>query len=125
MNLLRYFYLFAAFMLLSFSFLTAAELSSQRAFHLKQSLENSLQLSFELPAWELESSSKDADLGYKVKVADASYLDINEEESLPIFSTMIAIPYSGSVNMSIGGQSQRQQISTKLSFAQTLINEPN
>ena len=88
----------AIFML--FTALTAQDLPGRSAFSLVRSGDEGIQIRFELPQWELESVKRDGQSLQRVKVADVQYDFIGEEETLPVFAIMVAIPYSGGVNLS-------------------------
>lgn len=56
-----------------------------------------INLSFELPDWTVETES--ISTGSKISIKDASYLFVDDQETLPVFSTFIAIPYQGGVEL--------------------------
>lgn len=88
----------AIFML--FSALTAQDLPGRSAFSLVRGGDEGIQIRFDLPQWELESVNRDGRNLQRVKVADVQYDFIGEEETLPVFAVMVAIPYTGGVSLS-------------------------
>lgn len=56
-----------------------------------------INLNFRIPEWNLESGPVSS--GQRIRVQDAEYLFIEDEETLPVFSTFIAIPYRGGVDL--------------------------
>jgi len=102
----------------------AAQVSSaNQYFSIQRSDNGSLDLHFELPAWKLESSTKDGQSSQKVSVADMPYLYIGEEETLPIFSTSIAIPYRGGASLSVLGSAHQAQDDVRMDFDALLSTE--
>ena len=123
MKLIQKVLLLAAFTLLCASLLSAQVSPSSGAFSISSTRGNSMNIHFELPSWELEQVEKSGQSGFKIKIADTPYLYIEEEETLPIFSTMVAIPYSGACSFVFTDNGESQQIQSQLSFSSALINE--
>lgn len=105
------------------SFLAAQAAPVAAAFSISRSSQESVQLHFELPGWELEQVTRDGQTLQKVKLTDTPYLFIGEEETLPVFATMIAIPHSGGVTLRVNGGEQRREPSLRLDFDPTLRGE--
>ena len=95
--------LYVAMISMTVSFLVAQAAPAAAAFSISRSSRESVQLHFELPGWELEQVTRDGQTLRKVKLADTPYLFIGEEETLPVFATMIAIPNSGGVTLRVNG----------------------
>ncbi|HQO17863.1 MAG TPA: C25 family peptidase propeptide domain-containing protein, partial [Candidatus Cloacimonas sp.] len=68
-------------------------------FKIKEMKDSEISIQFTLPQWEMEQFNVKNEIRKKVKVQETPYLFIDEEETLPIFSTMIAIPNRGGVNL--------------------------
>ncbi len=111
----------AIFML--FSALTAQDLPGRSAFSLVRGGDEGIQIRFELPQWELESVNRDGQSLQRVKVADVQYDFIGEEETLPVFAIMVAIPYSGGVNLSSEPTFSTQRPSLRPDFISALNAE--
>jgi len=80
--------------------LAALELPGRDAFSLVRGTDEGIQIRFELPQWKLESIQRDGQTLQRVSVANVQYDFIGEEETLPVFAVMIAIPYTGGVSLS-------------------------
>lgn len=93
------------------------------AFSITRSSQDGIQLHFELPQWSMESSTRNGETLQKVSVADAQYIYIGEEETLPVFATMIAIPYSGGVSLRQLGSDLQTQSQVRLGFDAALTTE--
>ena len=115
--------LYVAMISMTVSFLAAQAAPAAAAFSISRSSQESVQLHFELPGWELEQVTRDGQTLHKVKLADTPYLFIGEEETLPVFATMIAIPHSGGVTLRVNGGEQRKEPSLRLDFDSTLSGE--
>ncbi|HOH79717.1 MAG TPA: C25 family cysteine peptidase, partial [Candidatus Cloacimonadota bacterium] len=91
------------------------------AFSISRSASGSLDLHFELPAWKLEEVSKDGESLQRVSITDTPYLYIGEDETLPIFSTTLAIPYRGGASLSVLSAASDSRAVTSMDF-DTLLN---
>ncbi|MDZ4181721.1 MAG: C25 family cysteine peptidase, partial [Candidatus Cloacimonadaceae bacterium] len=84
---------------------------------------NGIDIRFNLPAWNYQSSaSRDPELK-RVQIDEAQYLFFEEQESLPIFSATIAIPYSGNANLSVVNTRHRMESNIRLEFDAELTQE--
>ena len=95
--------------------------TSVAPFNIVNISDNSIQIRFELPAWSMERSELN-NLS-RVKIDDIPYLFLEETETLPVFSTMIAIPYQGGVNLQINTTQQSIQNHIRLDFDSLLSSE--
>ncbi|MDY0151614.1 MAG: C25 family cysteine peptidase, partial [Candidatus Cloacimonas sp.] len=103
--------------------LSAADATGANAFSISRSSADGIQLHFELPAWKLEDVKQGDRTLQRVSVADAPYIFINETETLPVFATMVAIPYSGSASLNILGSQQQNRSVVNLDFNSILSHE--
>jgi hypothetical protein len=101
--------------MLIFPVLISGQLASQQSsFEIRSQTGSSLDLRFNLPAWNLEASdAKNPDVK-SIKAEDNPKLFIEEVETLPIFTTNIAIPYSGGVTLTVVNRSQATERSLEL-----------
>lgn len=97
----------------------------EQAFSISRSSAQGIQLRFDLPTWELESTNKNGEQVQKIKVADTPYLFIDESETLPVFSTQIAIPYSGGASLRILNTANQTRQQIKADFSESLTAERN
>lgn len=93
------------------------------AFTISRSSDSGLQISFDLPQWKLENVGKDGQNLQRVVVDEVPYLFIDEEETLPVFSTLIAIPYSGGASFSLATAAGQPQSNVRLDFDVSLEKE--
>lgn len=90
--------------------LSAGEIPGKDNFRVISESPSGLQIKFSLPAWELETVNSGGSSARKV-VADAPYLYLDDTETLPVFTTLIAIPNTGGASIRmIGGQSREEQL---------------
>jgi hypothetical protein len=99
--------------------------NAEQAFNITRSSANGIQLHFTLPAWEMENVSKNGENLQRVKVKDTPYIFIDETETLPVFTTMIAIPYSGGASLNVSSFNSQSQVLTKADFDAALLQERN
>jgi hypothetical protein len=92
-------------------------------FTVTRSSDSGISLRFELPQWKLEEVQKDGQNLQRVAVDGTPYLFIGEEETLPVFSTLIAIPYSGNASLNLVSQGGETIQQTVLDFDQALARE--
>lgn len=92
-------------------------------FSLTRSSDQAVQLHFQLPEYELEKLEIKGKTFNKVSMADTPYLFIDETETLPVFSTLIAIPYSGGATLGTFSVSNSSTKSFKAEFDALLSNE--
>lgn len=100
-------------------------LPGKTQFSILRSSTDSIQLRFELPEWKLESSVQNGETLHKISIGDAHYIFIDEEETLPVFSATLAIPYSGGANLAVLGSSNSNRNQIKLDFDDLLTRERN
>ncbi|MDP2173885.1 MAG: C25 family cysteine peptidase, partial [Candidatus Cloacimonadaceae bacterium] len=96
---------------------------SETQFSILRSSTDSIQLRFELPQWKLESTVQNGETRHKISVKDAHYIFIDEEETLPVFTTTIAIPYSGGASLSPLGTANPNRSRVTLDFDDLLSRE--
>ncbi|OQC07188.1 MAG: Gingipain R1 precursor [Candidatus Cloacimonetes bacterium ADurb.Bin089] len=72
---------------------------TNNAFSITNSNSSEIKIQFSLPEWQINQIDNNGEIRKQIKVQDTSYLFIDEEETLPVFSTMIAIPNRGGVNL--------------------------
>lgn len=92
-------------------------------FSLNRSGATEVSLHFELPAFELVESQVKGETLTKVKIENTPYLFIDETETLPVFSTLIAIPYNGGVSLQTLSQTPASEYRAKLDFDGLLKEE--
>lgn len=112
-----------AMLLLIPLFLTAQQLPGGSAFTITRNAGDGIQISFQLPDWELESVERGGETLSRVRIAGIPNLFIDEEETLPVFSTMIAIPYSGGVSLRLSESPSGVRDGVLLDFASSLATE--
>ncbi len=96
-------------------------LMAENFFNIINTSDNSIQIHFELPSWSMERN--EANNLSSVKIDDVPYLFLEETETLPVFSTMIAIPCQGGVSIQINSTQQNIQNQIKLNFDSLLSSE--
>jgi len=96
-----------------------------KPFSLTRSSDQSVNLHFQLPAYDLERVELKGETLTKVKVADTPYLFIDETETLPVFSTLVAIPYSGGAALGSFNVLNSNTLSYKADFDAELSRERN
>ncbi|NLO12161.1 MAG: gingipain R [Candidatus Cloacimonetes bacterium] len=80
------------------------------SFSLMRSSDDGIQLRFQLPTWKLEETNDDDGITrQRVKMEGVPYLYLDETETLPVFSTSIAIPYQGGVSLEIANTASQTQ----------------
>ena len=114
-------YKYLSLILILFSPLYLLAETSVPPFNLVSSSGSSIQIHFELPEWSMERG--EVNNLSNVKIDDVPYLFLEETETLPVFSTMIAIPYQGGVNIQINATQQNIQNQIKLDFDSLLSSE--
>ncbi|MGC9362320.1 MAG: C25 family cysteine peptidase, partial [Candidatus Syntrophosphaera sp.] len=112
----------AVIMLLPFS-LKAQHSNDGSAFRIMESNAEGISISFELPDWKLERVEDKGETLSKIKVEDTQYIFLGEEETLPVFTTMIAVPYSGGVSLRELHVAEESRTQVKLDFDSILANE--
>ncbi len=75
-------------------------------FKIQEINDSEIRIQFTLPQWEIEQINVKNEIRKKVKVQETPYLFIDEEETLPVFSTMIAIPNRGGVDLLVSNSSK-------------------
>lgn len=93
-----------ALLLLSPLFLTGQNLPGGSAFSVTRSGSEGIQINFQLPAWEVEAVERDGTSYSRIRVDGIPNLFIGEEETLPIFSAMVAIPVRGGVSLCVSDE---------------------
>lgn len=96
---------------------------SERAFSISRSSDTGMDLRFELPQWKLETVERDGKTVQRVSIEDAEYIFIDEEETLPVFTATVAIPYRGGVTLSQLSAGNPGRQSVDIDFAGTLSRE--
>ncbi len=112
-----------ALLLLIPLFLAAQQLPGGSAFTITRNAGDGIQISFQLPDWELETVERGGETLSRVRIAGIPNLFIDEEETLPVFSTMIAIPYRGGVSLRLSESPRGVRDGVHLDFASTLATE--
>ena len=92
-------------------------------FSLGRSSSTEVFLHFELPAFELVESQVKGETLTRVKIENTPYLFIDETETLPVFSTLIAIPYAGGVSLQTLSQTPATEYRARLDFDGLLKEE--
>jgi len=92
-------------------------------FSLSRSNGQSTSIRFQLPKWELENVEIDGVMHQRVKLENTPYLFIDEKETLPIFTTMIAIPYSGGFTLNAINSASSMETLNRSDFDRELFNE--
>ncbi len=90
------------------------------SFSINQQSSNSIDIRFEIPTWRIEETQRDGIVTKQVKIDEAPYLFIEDEETLPILTTSIAIPYSGGVDFRVVDSQMRFENSFTLSTHNTV-----
>ncbi len=96
---------------------------AESPFSITRSSETSLQLHFDLPSWTLENTDREGESLQKVKVEGTPYLFIEEQETLPVFSATLAIPYSGGASLSVINSASQALGQYDLDFSASLNGE--
>lgn len=112
----------ALILLLSFT-LNAQTPTSGSPFTISRSSGNEITIRFELPDWDLESVERDGETLHRINVVGANYNFIDETETLPIFGTMVAIPYSGGATLNLLGSAEQTREMITLDFNSALSAE--
>ena len=105
--------------------LAAQTLPGGSAFSISRNSTDGIQISFQLPDWQLETVQRGGEAVGRVRVDGIPNLFIGEEETLPVFSAMVAIPYSGGVSLSFSDGSVPLRESVRLDFDSALAAEQN
>jgi len=116
----RYLYLIMITILLLPAELFAVPNTNADAFQLIHSTPAEIDISFTLPEWNIQESANNRQ---QVKVKDSPYLFIGEEETMPVFSTMVAIPNQGGVNLQVISSLQSTVNGFTAAFETQLIRE--
>lgn len=123
MRTIRLIWIIAALVSLVPPVLFAQNTPGPASFSIARSTSDGIQLHFELPEWKLENVERDGESLQKISIADAQYIFIDEEETLPVFTTLVAIPYSGGVTLNLLDTRQQNQDKVKLDFDASLARE--
>ncbi|HOH46799.1 MAG TPA: C25 family cysteine peptidase, partial [Candidatus Cloacimonadota bacterium] len=102
--------------------LFAQEAIDRTSFRILEHNDSYIDIEFQTPQWKLETESRGNQTVSKVVIPGANYLFIDEEETLPIFSTAIAIPYTGGAELRVEEQQQSTRSGLQMSF-QTALAE--
>ncbi|MBP7333812.1 MAG: gingipain R, partial [Candidatus Cloacimonas sp.] len=116
----RYLYLIMITILLLPAELSAVPNTNATAFQLNHSTPAEIDISFTLPEWNIQESANNRQ---QVKVKDSPCLFIDEEETMPVFSTMVAIPDRGGVNLQVVTSMQSTINGFTAAFETQLIRE--
>jgi uncharacterized membrane protein len=103
--------------------LVAQGMPGASAFSLVRSNGEGLRINFQLPEWSLETVERGGETLQRVVVDGAQYDFIGEEETLPVFATMVAIPYSGGVSLNMLDSAPASHADIRLDFAASLAAE--
>ena len=112
-----------ALLLLSPLFLTGQNLPGGSAFSVTRSGSEGIQINFQLPAWEVEAVERDGTSYSRIRVDGIPNLFIGEEETLPIFSAMVAIPVRGGVSLRVSNEVSESRSGLQPDFATSLNAE--
>jgi len=93
------------------------------AFELLRSTDQYIDVRFRLPQWEIKTEQVDGREIRKVVVDGASYLFIDEDETLPVFSTTLAIPYRGGAELQLTDVQSSSRNVGELGFSSILNAE--
>lgn len=102
--------------------LCAQEAIDRSSFRILEHTSSYIDIEFQLPQWNLETENRGNQILSKVVIPGANYLFIDEEETLPIFSTAVAIPYSGGAELSIQEQDQSSRTGLQMNFGSALAS---
>lgn len=97
--------------------------SSQNAFELRSQTSASVDVRFMLPTWNYSVPDISKPNQKQIRSGETPNLFIDEEETLPIFTTTIAVPYSGGVDISVLNTNQQLQGNIELSLKNALNEE--
>ncbi|MFA6720949.1 MAG: C25 family cysteine peptidase [Candidatus Cloacimonadaceae bacterium] len=114
---------FLALMMLIPLSLAAQNLPGGSAFTVTRDSGSGIQINFELPDWEFETLQRNGETFSQIRVPGIPNLFIEEEETLPVFSTMIAIPYVGGVSLRLSEDLPEFRPGLQLDFAEALASE--
>lgn len=92
-------------------------------FSITRSSTDGINIHFELPQWKLETVERGGETLQRVSITDAQYIFIDEEETLPVFATFVAIPYSGGVSLNMLGSQDQNRDRVTLDFDASLTRE--
>ncbi len=98
---MRYFIFALILAMLIPGMLCALSQQSSTSFSITSQNENSIDLRYSIPAWRLENTSRAGSTAQKVVIDNAPNLFIEEDETLPILTATIAIPYQGGFELQI------------------------
>jgi len=104
--------------LLSSAFTTG----SSSVFSIRNQNPSQIDIRFNLPQWQL-NKLQDKSQQQKVSIPETPYLFIDEEETLPIFSTMIAIPNQGGVSLQVLGDTSNILSNIDLEHRQLIVRD--
>ena len=105
--------------------LAAQTLPGGSAFSISRNSTDGIQISFQLPDWHLETVQRGGEAVGSVRVDGIPNLFIGEEETLPVFSAMVAIPYTGGVSLRFADGSVPLRESVRLDFESALAAQQN
>jgi len=103
--------------------LFAQNTQAPQPFSVSRSSGQQIKLHFQLPDYKLEKVDVNGETLTKVKVDENPYLFFDETETLPVFSTMLAIPYSGGATLGTLDVDQQNSIRLKADFDAELVKE--
>jgi hypothetical protein len=112
-----------AMLLLTPLFLAGQSLPGGSAFTVTRDSGDGIQINFQLPAWELETVERDGASYARVRLDGIPKLFIGEEETLPVFSAMVAIPARGGVSLRVSGAAAASRSGLQPDFAAALAAE--
>lgn len=92
-------------------------------FRITENAKNGIRINFQLPDWELETVETKGETLSRVNIDGTQYIFIGEEETLPVFTTMIAVPYSGGVSLKELDVAEQSRTQVKLDFDSILANK--
>ena len=103
--------------------MSLTSLCAQSALSVVSESPSGINLSFQLPDWSIETDQLSN--SQKISLKDASYLFVDETETLPVFSTFIAIPPRGGVELSSRMVKQDRMLNLDLGFRAALNAKNN
>ncbi len=112
-----------AMLLLTPLFLAGQSLPGGSAFTVTRDSGDGIQINFQLPAWELEAVERDGASYARVRLDGIPKLFIGEEETLPVFSAMVAIPARGGVSLRVSDAAAASRSGLQPDFAAGLAAE--
>jgi hypothetical protein len=123
---LRYSLLFCAILIMLVPQIAPAQSTAQRSpFRITGSSPTGMDISFQTPAWQIENYTRDGEQVSRISLDQADYLYIDEEQTLPVFSTCIAIPNTGNANLAEVMASPALPYEVSLDFAGSLEQAMN